>query len=100
MSVIHVSEEKAAQEFLSLIEKVRAGVEVRIERADEMGGRETVAVLGGPETGFRSIRLSEALRRAEARGSALLLDDKFGDDVEAGIRLYENERLVDPWESF
>ncbi len=95
MSVIHVSEEEAAKELGSLIEKVRTGVEVRIDRADE-----TVAVLRGPEAGPRLVTAGEALRRAEARGSTLLLDDKFGDDVEAGIRLYENERLVDPWESF
>jgi len=95
MSVIHVSEEEAARELASLIEKVRAGVEVRIDRADE-----TVAVLRGPRPEFRLIRASEALRRAVARGSTVLLDDKFGDDVEAGIRLHENERLVDPWESF
>jgi antitoxin (DNA-binding transcriptional repressor) of toxin-antitoxin stability system len=95
MSVIHVSEEEAARELGSLIEKVRAGVEVRIDRESE-----TVAVLRGPEAGFKPRRASEALRRAEARGSDQTFDDRFGDDVEAGMRLREKERFVDPWESF
>jgi antitoxin (DNA-binding transcriptional repressor) of toxin-antitoxin stability system len=94
MAVIHVTEEEAARELASLIDRVKAGEEVRIDR-----GSETVAVLQSPEPGPKMWTISEAIRRAEARGSTVTLDDQFGDDMEEIIRRNSEERLIDPWES-
>jgi antitoxin (DNA-binding transcriptional repressor) of toxin-antitoxin stability system len=95
MAVIHISEADAARDLPSLLAKVRAGAEVLID--DHI---RTIAVLRSPEADPPSRKLSEAIRLSEARGSNLTLDSDFGNDLEDVIRAHEQERPIDPWESF
>jgi antitoxin (DNA-binding transcriptional repressor) of toxin-antitoxin stability system len=78
-NVIHVSEAEAASDFAALLERVRAGAEVVIEKDSR-----PVAILR-PFEESRGLLLSEMLARAEARGSTATLDGDFGRDVEDGI---------------
>lgn len=92
MAVIHISEAEAANTLPDLIAKVRAGNRVEIE-----SGSESFAIvpLQAPS---KMWTISEAIRRSEARGSKVLLDDKWSDDLEAVIRSHEHETLGDAWE--
>ncbi len=72
---IRVSEAEAANDFASLMARVRAGVEVVIER-----DAEAVAVLRPAAPSVRL--LSESIRLAKERGSIATLDDGFGRDLE------------------
>jgi antitoxin (DNA-binding transcriptional repressor) of toxin-antitoxin stability system len=78
--VIHVSEDRAADEFRSLLEEVRAGAEVVIEH-----GRRPVAVLHAVEPVQCSLSACIALAKAheEETGTAPVLDADFAEDVEA-----------------
>ncbi len=93
MAILHVSEAEAARTLPALLSQVSLGTEVRIDRGDK-----TIAVLQPPSSGPVRKTLSEAIRHAEERASNVLLDDKFGDDIEAGIRSHEHEYLINPWE--
>jgi len=92
MAVIHVTEEEAAREFASLLNKVESGTEVRIARGDA-----TIAVLRPPASA-KPKTLSEAIMHAKARNSQVLLDDQWSTDLEAVIRQHETDFLTDPWE--
>jgi antitoxin (DNA-binding transcriptional repressor) of toxin-antitoxin stability system len=94
MAVIHISESEAVRDLPALLDRVREGAEILIESDDQ-----PIAVLRSPNHNPGPIRLSEALRRAEARGSKVTLDDQFGRDLEEVIRSNGGERFVDPWES-
>jgi antitoxin (DNA-binding transcriptional repressor) of toxin-antitoxin stability system len=108
MAVIHISEADAARDLPSLLAKVRAGAEVLIDSDSESFRIVSVA---GPGLGRQSERgaelqmgqprlLSEVLVGLREDASNAQLDDEFGNDVEEGIRSHEQERLIDPWESF
>ena len=71
---IRGSEAEAANDFPSLLARVRAGAEV-IER-----NAEAVAVLRPAAPNDRL--LSKSLRLAKERGSNTTLDDEFGRDLE------------------
>jgi antitoxin (DNA-binding transcriptional repressor) of toxin-antitoxin stability system len=90
-SVIHVSEAEAASDFTSLIERVRAGAEVVIEK-----DARPVAVIRPAETGGRL--LSESLRRAREHGSTATLDEDFGKDVEAAIESHREPLNPPAWD--
>jgi prevent-host-death family protein len=75
-NVIHVSEAEAANNFASLLERVRAGAEVVIEKDSR-----PVAILR-PFEEPRVRLLSESLALAKARGSTVTLDGDFGRDLE------------------
>jgi antitoxin (DNA-binding transcriptional repressor) of toxin-antitoxin stability system len=90
MAVIHISEAEAAHDLSGLIDKVRAGEQVHIDR-----GTESFAIVPASPIGWTT---TEALRRSEARGSQVTLDDDFGDDMEEIMRFNRQER-PDPWES-
>ena len=104
MAVIHISEADAARDLPSLLAKVRAGAEVLIDSDSESFrivsvarpelGRESELQMGQPRL------LSEILAGLREDASKALLDDEFGNDVEEGIRSHQQERLIDPWESF
>ncbi len=91
MAVIHVTEAEAARDLSELIEKVRAGGRVEID-----SGTESFALV--PAGPIKTWTVSEAIRRAEARGPGVTLDDQFGDDMEEIMRFNRLER-PDPWES-
>lgn len=75
---IRISEAEAANDFASLMARVRAGLEVVIER-----DAEAVAVLRPAAPNVRL--LSESIRLAKERGSTATLDDGFGRDLERVI---------------
>ena len=77
--VIHVSEAEAANDFASLLARVRAGAEIVIER-----DARPVAVLHAAEPVRRTISECIALAKAheEETGKAPVLDPDFAKDVE------------------
>jgi antitoxin (DNA-binding transcriptional repressor) of toxin-antitoxin stability system len=79
-NVIHISEAGAASDFASLLARVRAGVEVVIDR-----GAEPVAVLR-PATPRPGRLLSESIGLAKAHAKKLgytpTLDAEFAADLE------------------
>lgn len=76
--VIHISDEEAANDFASLLDRVRAGAEIVIEHDER-----PVAIVCPAEPHVR--RLSESLRLAKEHGSTATLDPDFAKDVEAAI---------------
>jgi len=74
--VIHISEEEAARDFASLMDRVRAGAEVVIESG---GAKLPVAVLRSAEPSVRL--LSESLRLAKEHASPATLDGNFARDL-------------------
>ena len=79
MATIHISEAEAARDFAALMEHVRAGAEVIIER-----GAQPVAVMHSPAPPRRSI--SESIALAEARTKRLgyepVMDADYAADME------------------
>ncbi len=90
MAVIHISEAEAARDLPSLLAKVRAGEEIRID-----SGSETYALTWTSNDQPRKLTdvLASIRRHAEEAG----LDDGFADDVEDGMRLHRMEQRTDPW---
>ena len=89
MATIHISEAEAVRDFAAVLARVRTGAEIMIEDENRI-----VAVLHPPAKG-PGILLSEAIARAEARGSTATVDEDFARDVEAAI-LSHREPLDPP----
>jgi antitoxin (DNA-binding transcriptional repressor) of toxin-antitoxin stability system len=88
--IIHISESEAANEFTSLLARVRAGAEVIIERNDL-----PVAVLRAPTPSRRTF--SECLALLPETSTATI-DPDFAEDVQAAIES-QREPLEPPaWE--
>lgn len=85
---IRVSEAEAANDFPSLLARVRASAGVVIER-----NAETVAAIRPVALDLRL--LSESLRLAKERGSNATLDGEFGRDLEA-VANSHSEPLTPP----
>lgn len=77
-SVIHISEAEAATDFTAVMDRIREGAEVVIEK-----DARPVAVVKPAEPAVRL--LSESLRIARERGSTATLDGDFGKDVQEAI---------------
>ncbi len=88
---IRVSEAEAANDFPSLLARVRAGAEIVIER-----DAEAVAVIR-PVTPHVRL-LSESLRLAKERGSSATLDDGFGHDLETAISSHGEPLTPPAWD--
>jgi prevent-host-death family protein len=88
---IHVSEAQAANDFPSLLARVRAGAEVVIEQ-----NAEAVAVIRPAAPRVRL--LSESLRLAKERGSNATLDDGFGSDLEAAVSSHREPLTPPAWD--
>ena len=88
---IRVSEAEAANDFLSLLARVRAGAEVVIER-----DAEAVAVIRPATPDLRL--LSESLRLAKERSSNATLDDEFGRDLEAAVSSHREPLTPPAWD--
>jgi antitoxin (DNA-binding transcriptional repressor) of toxin-antitoxin stability system len=89
--VIHISEAEAANDFLSLLARVRAGAEVVIER-----DKRPVAVVRPAE---RYVRLlSESLRLAKEHGSTATLDGDFGRDLEDIVNSHREPLNPPAWD--
>lgn len=88
--VIHISEAEAANDFASLLARVRAGAEIIIERNDL-----PVAVLHAPAPVRRT--MSECLALLP-EGSAATIDSDFAKDVEAAIESHGEPLEPPAWE--
>ena len=88
---IRVSEAEAANDFASLLARVRAGAEVVIER-----DAEAVAVIRPAAPHVRL--LSESLRLAKERGSNATLDGDFGRDLEAVVSSHREPLTPPAWD--
>ena len=80
-----MTEAELARDVHAVLEKVRQGVEVVIERNDR-----PVAVLRPPHVTGRKI--SEVIAALEACGASALVDEAFARDVEDGIESHRK-----PW---
>jgi antitoxin (DNA-binding transcriptional repressor) of toxin-antitoxin stability system len=89
--VIRVSEAEAANDFRSLLARVRAGAEVVIER-----NAEVVAVLrpAAPNIWL----LSESLSLATELRSNTTLDDEFGHDLETVLSSHREPLTPPAWD--
>ena len=83
--VIHISEAEAANDFASLLARVRAGAEIIIEH-----DARPVAVLHPAEPVSRTISQCITLAKAheEETGKAPILDPDFAEDVEEILSHY------------
>jgi prevent-host-death family protein len=88
---IRVSEAEAANDCPSLLERVRAGAVVVIER-----NAEPVAVLRPAAPNVRP--LSESLRLAKERASNTTLDGEFGRDLEGVISSHPEALTPSTWD--
>lgn len=88
---IRVSEVEAANDFASLLARVRAGAEVVIER-----DAEAVAVIRPAAPHVRL--LSQSLRLAKERGSSATLDGDFGRDLEAVVSSHGEPLTPPAWD--
>ena len=95
---IHVSDQDAARDFLSLLAQVRAGQEVIIENESL-----PVAVLHRPAEMVRPRLLSDSLvlakKHTEERGGCeAVMDEDFARDMEDIIRLRDTRPRREPLE--
>jgi antitoxin (DNA-binding transcriptional repressor) of toxin-antitoxin stability system len=88
---IRMSEAEAASDFPSLLARVRAGVEVVIER-----DAEAVAVIRPAAPSVRL--LSESLSLAKARGSSATLDGEFSHDLETVVSSHREPLTRPAWD--
>jgi len=88
---IRVSEAEAANDFRSLLARVRAGAEVVIEQ-----NAEAVAVLRPAAPNVRL--LSASLHLATERSSNTTLDGEFGRDLEAVISSHREPLTPPAWD--
>lgn len=81
---VHMTEAELARDVHAVLEKVRQGVEVVIER-----GNRPVAVLKAHSSGRK---ISDVIAALEADGASAVLDEDFARDVEDGIKSHR-----EPW---
>ncbi len=86
MAVIHVTEAEAARDLPSLLAKVRAGEDVKIDL-----GEATIAILREMPESTDHKTLSKAIEWADEQNLQLLLDDKFAEDLDQVICNHEHE---------
>lgn len=91
MAVIHITEAEAARDFTAVMDRVRAGAEVVIDK-----DASAVAILR-PAFNPNLRRLSESLRLARARASTVTLDSDFGRDLTDVIRSHR-EAINTEWD--
>ena len=96
MATIHITEAEAAKDLSALIDRVRGGAEIVIERNET-----PVALIRDPEVDFRPRSMVESLALAEAYVRELgydpVLDDDFAADMEAILR-ERKPWTPQPWE--
>lgn len=90
-NVIHVSDTEAANDFATLLERVRTGAEIVIEH-----DARPVAVVRPAEPHVRL--LSESLRLAKEHASTATLDPDFAKDVEAAIASHREPLSPPAWD--
>lgn len=89
--VIHISDKEAASDFASVLDRVRTGTEIVIER-----DAQPVAVVRPAEPSARL--LSESLRLAKEHGSTATLDSEFATDLEAAVATHYEPLSPPSWD--
>jgi antitoxin (DNA-binding transcriptional repressor) of toxin-antitoxin stability system len=90
--VIHISEEEAANDFASVLARVRAGVEVVIESEPD---KRPVAVIHAPVPPSRTISECIALLPED---STAVIDPDFAKDVQAAIESHREPLDPPAWD--
>ena len=91
--VIHISEKEAADDFASVLARVRAGAEVVIE--SESGTLPWIVLRpAAPHVRL----LSESLRLAKEHASSAILDADFARDLEAAINSHREPLDPPAWD--
>ncbi len=91
MGTVRITEAELARDLHGLLARVQQGLEVVIEQ-----DHRPVAVLRPPNRSGRLI--SEILREARQRNSAVTLDEDFGKDMEAIIASQQQPWNPPSWE--
>lgn len=91
MDTLRITEAELALDVHGVLAKVREGVEVIVEQ-----DHRPVAIIRTPHRSGRPI--SEILREAEERNSAVTLDSDFGADLEAIISAHQEPWNPPSWE--
>ncbi len=91
MSTVRITESELARDVHGVLEKVRQGAEVVVEK-----DHRPVAVIKASKSAGRLS--SEVLADLTARNSTAVIDDAFAQDVEEGIRAYREPWNPPSWE--
>jgi antitoxin (DNA-binding transcriptional repressor) of toxin-antitoxin stability system len=91
MAQLHMTEAEVARDLHTVLEKVRQGAEVVVERDSR-----PVAVIRAPLVKGRKI--SEVIAALEASGANAVIDEDFARDVEEGIKAHRQPWNPPSWE--
>lgn len=91
MSSLHMTESELAGNLRAVLDKVRQGVEVVIER-----DLQPVAVIQAPQ--FHGRDIDECIVSLKARGSHAVPDEDFAKDVQAAIDAHREPMDAPAWD--
>src|SRR5712691_11992813 len=87
LAELHITEAEVVKDFAAVLEKVRHGAEVIVER-----DHQPVAVIKFPE--FRGRSIDECIALAREHGSHATLDEDFAKDLETVIDSHRESSLL------
>ena len=91
MAELHMTEAEVARDFAAVVEKIRQGAEVIVERNSQ-----PVAVIKPPQ--FRGRSIDECITLAKEYGSHAILDEGFAKDLEEGINSHREPLDPPRWD--
>jgi antitoxin (DNA-binding transcriptional repressor) of toxin-antitoxin stability system len=91
MATVHMSEAEVARDLHAVLDKVRQGIEIVIEQ-----DHRPVAVIRAQHRSGRPI--TEILREAKQRNSAVTLDEDFGKDLEQIVAAHQQPWTPPSWD--
>jgi antitoxin (DNA-binding transcriptional repressor) of toxin-antitoxin stability system len=91
MAQLHMTEAELARDLHAVLEQVRQGTEVIVER-----DAKPVAVIKAPQ--FRGRPIDECIALAKAHGSHATLDEDFGKDLEDIINSHREPLNPPAWD--
>jgi len=80
MPTVHMTEAEVVRDIASVLDKVRQGVEIVIER-----DHRAVALI--KPSGAEGRMISEVIAELKARGSDAVMDDDFANAIEEGMKV-------------
>jgi antitoxin (DNA-binding transcriptional repressor) of toxin-antitoxin stability system len=92
MAVVNISEADVMKDLAAAMARVRQGTEIVIE----LGDRPVAVIKPSKPTAGRMI--SEVTADLEARGSSVVMDDDFAQDIEDGIKAHRQRWNPPSWE--
>jgi antitoxin (DNA-binding transcriptional repressor) of toxin-antitoxin stability system len=92
MTVVHMSEADVVKDIAAVMAKVRQGTEIVIEL-----GNRPVAVIK-PSKSIAGRMISEVIADLKARGSSVVMDDDFAQDIADGIKSHGQQWNPSSWE--